>query len=221
MAPANVFLTGGTGYLGQALIPALVARGHRVRALVRAGSVSRLAAGAEAVVGHALDGASFVSAVRPADVFVQLVGVAHPSPAKARAFREIDLVSVRESVMAARRAGAAHFVYLSVARPAPVMRVYQDVRAQGEAMVLAAGLPATFLRPWYVLGPGHRWPYLLVPLYWLAERLSVTRAGARRLGLVTREEMVAALVEAVEMEPPREARIVEVPEIRLKNLLEG
>lgn len=210
----NVFLTGGTGYLGRALIPALLARGHAVRALVRAGSLSRLPAGADAVVGEALDGASFGSAVRPGDVFVQLVGVAHPSPAKAREFRAIDLVSVRESVAVAKRAGVGHFVYVSVARPAPMMKAYQEVRAEGEALILAAGLPATFLRPWYVLGPGHRWPYALVPLYWLAERLPMTRAGARRLGLVSCRQMVRALVETVESAPPDEARVVEVPEIR-------
>ncbi|MGD1213678.1 MAG: NmrA family NAD(P)-binding protein [Terriglobales bacterium] len=34
----RVFITGGTGYIGTALIPILLERGHRVRALVRPGS---------------------------------------------------------------------------------------------------------------------------------------------------------------------------------------
>jgi uncharacterized protein YbjT (DUF2867 family) len=38
----QVFVTGGTGYLGGALLPALLARGHRVRALVRPGSEAKL-----------------------------------------------------------------------------------------------------------------------------------------------------------------------------------
>jgi uncharacterized protein YbjT (DUF2867 family) len=74
-------------------------------------------------------------------------------------------------------------------------------------------LIATVLRPWYVLGPGHRWPAALVPLYWVLERLPATRAGARRLGLVTLEQMLRALVAAVEHPPPA-TRVVEVPEIR-------
>ena len=36
----QVFVTGGTGYLGGALLPALLARGHRVRALARPGASS-------------------------------------------------------------------------------------------------------------------------------------------------------------------------------------
>jgi uncharacterized protein YbjT (DUF2867 family) len=87
------------------------------------------------------------------------------------------------------------------------------VRQEGERLVQASGLPATLLRPWYVLGPGHRWPYLLLPFYAVLARLPATSAGAARLGLVTRGDMVAALVSAVE-HPPAGVRIVEVPEIR-------
>jgi hypothetical protein len=45
------------------------------------------------------------------------------------------------------------------------------------------------------------------------ERLPSTREGANRLGLVTLEQMVRALVQAVET-PAQGVRIVEVPEIR-------
>ena len=212
MVVRNVFITGGTGYLGSRLIPRLVARGHAVRALVRPGSEGKLPAGCEAVAGDALDGATFAAAVRPGDTFVQLVGTPKPSPAKAAQFRAVDLVSVRESVAVAARARVAHFVYVSVAQPAPAMRAYVAVRAEGEALIRASGLDATLLRPWYVLGPGHRWPTLLIPVYALLEHLPPTREGARRLGLVTLEQMLAALVEAVE-HPATGVRIVPVEEI--------
>ncbi|HEX8692686.1 MAG TPA: NAD(P)H-binding protein [Longimicrobium sp.] len=217
MPATNVFLTGGTGYIGRRLVPELLARGHTVRALVRPGSEGKLPPGCEPVVGDALDRATFAHRVRPGDTFVQLVGTPHPNPRKAAEFRRVDLVSARESVAAAKAAGAAHFVYVSVAQPAPVMRAYQEVRAAGEAMIREAGLDATLLRPWYVLGPGHRWPYALVPLYRLLERLPPTRDGARRLGLVTLEQMVAALVEAAG-NPARGVRIVPVEEIRRARL---
>lgn len=212
--PRSVFVTGGTGYLGQRLVPALVRRGHSVRALVRPESAGRLAAGALAVPGNALDGTSFADRIAPADTFVQLVGTPRPSPAKARQFREVDLVSVRESVAAARRAETlAHFVYVSVARPAPVMRAYQAVRAEGEALIRGTGLATTVLQPWYVLGPGHRWPFLLLPAYWVWERFASTRDTALRLGLLTLDQMVAALVAAIE-HPPAGHRTLDVPAIR-------
>jgi uncharacterized protein YbjT (DUF2867 family) len=209
----RVFITGGTGYLGRALIPLIVERGHEVRALVRRGSESKLPRGCEAVAGDPLDGPSFAAAVPPSDTFVQLVGVPRPSPAKARQFREIDLASGRASVEAARAAGVRHFVYVSVAQPAPVMKAYQEVRAEVEAALRESGVPVTVLRPWYVLGPGHRWPYLLKPFYHVCELLPPTRAAARRLGFVTHAQMTAALLRAVE-DPAPDFRLVTVPDIR-------
>ena len=114
---------------------------------------------------------------------------------------------------AARAAGVKHFVYLSVAQPAPVMQAYIEVRQAGEALLHASGLNATILRPWYVLGPGHRWPYALIPFYLLFEAMPATRESARRLGLLTLRQMVAALVHAVENSPSG-IRILGVPEIR-------
>ena len=90
---------------------------------------------------------------------------------------------------------------------------YIAVRAECEALIRQRGLNATILRPWYVLGPGHRWPYLLLPFYKMMEWFPPTRAGALRLGLVTIDQMVLSLVQAVES-PHGGVRVVEVPEIR-------
>ncbi|MGQ0649876.1 MAG: SDR family oxidoreductase [Gemmatimonadaceae bacterium] len=209
----DVFVTGGTGYIGRAAIAVLLERGHAVRALVRAASGGRLPPGAVPVVGDALAGTSFAGAVRPGDTFVQLVGTPHPSPSKAPEFERVDLVSAHESIRIAVLRGVGHFVYLSVAQPAPAMRAYVDVRGRCEATLAESGLRYTALRPWYVLGPGHRWPYLLLPFYWLAERVPTRRDTARRLGLITLAQMVGAIVDAVER-PPVQRRIVEVPDMR-------
>jgi uncharacterized protein YbjT (DUF2867 family) len=216
----SVFVTGGTGYLGRPLVAALLARGHEVKALVRDGSEEKLPAGCQAVIGNALEGSSYADKVRPADTLVQLVGVAHPNPSKAAEFRRVDLAAARGAVLAAQKSGVQHMVYVSVAHPAPVMKAYIEVRTECETMMRESGVNATILRPWYVLGPGHRWPYALIPLYWLLERLPGTQNGARRLGLVKQEQMVRALVRAVE-NPCRSIRIVEVPEIRSASGLPG
>jgi uncharacterized protein YbjT (DUF2867 family) len=209
----HVFLTGGTGYLGRRLAHRLVQRGHRVRALVRAGSEEKLPPGVEPIIGDALHGLSYAARVRPADTFVHLVGVPAPSPAKAQEFLRVDLASAAAAVPAAVTAGIRHFVYVSVAQPAPVMRAYVAARARAEELIRESGLAATILRPWYVLGPGHWWPVLLLPGYWLASLLPGPRATARRLGLVRLEQMIGALLFAVER-PTDSLRVLEVPQIR-------
>lgn len=188
-------------------------RGHAVRGLARAGSEGRLAAGVTAIVGNPLDAATYRDSLAGCDTMVHLVGVSHPSPAKAKQFREIDLASAREAVGAATAAGVSHFVYVSVAHPAPVMHECIAARMAAEQAIGEAGLRATILRPWYVLGEGRRWPLLLVPAYRLMEVFPATREGARRLGLVTAEQMIAAMVGAIER-PASGVRVLGVPEIR-------
>jgi uncharacterized protein YbjT (DUF2867 family) len=215
-----VFITGGTGYLGSSLIPILLERGHRVRALVRPNSQGKVTAGCEVVSGDPLDANSYRNLIRPADTFIHLVGVPRPSPSKGEQFRAVDLVSAREAINVAAELGMRHFIYLSVAHPAPMMKSYIAVRSECEQLIHQQRLNATILRPWYVLGPGHRWPYTLLPFYKVMEWLPFTRKGAQRLGLVTLEQMVLALVEAVES-PALGVRIVEVSEIRAAHLSLG
>lgn len=210
---AQVFVTGGTGYMGRRLIPALLSRGHEVIAVVRPGSERKLPDGATPIIGNVLDATSVASAIPRDAIVVHLVGTPHPSPSKAAQFEAIDFVSARECHAAAGRAGAKHFVYVSVAHPAPIMQEYVNVRERVEALLRASSLPHTILRPWYVLGPGHRWAYALIPLYWLAELTPSKRETARRLGLVTLPQMVGALTHAVDT-AGAESRTLDVAAIR-------
>jgi uncharacterized protein YbjT (DUF2867 family) len=215
----EVLVTGGTGYIGVRLVDALAARDFRVRVLARAESAGRVPTGATVVIGDVLDQDAVAGALRPRDTVVHLVGTPHPSPAKAAEFRRVDLASIRCVVAAGKSAGIAHLVYVSVAQPAPVMLAYITARAEGEEAIRSSGVTATVLRPWYVVGPGHWWPVVLKPLYWLAEIVPPWRDGARRLGLVTLQQMVAALAHAVENPPrDRELRVVDVAAIRAAEL---
>jgi uncharacterized protein YbjT (DUF2867 family) len=209
----NVLITGATGYMGTRLAGHLIARGHHVSGIAREASRRKLPPGCKPIIANALDAETWKRHLRPDHTIVHLVGTPHPSPAKAREFVEIDLRSVKEAVAAARFAGIEHFIYVSVAHPAPAMRAYIQVRSECEATIRDAGLKATILRPWYVLGPGHRWPIALIPFYKIAELIPASSEGARRLGLLRIDDMLSALVDAVE-HPPADIRILEVPAIR-------
>lgn len=213
MAGHHVFITGATGYVGSRLVPVLLKSGVRVTALVREESRHKAPQGCESAIGNALDGSSYRHLLDGADAFIHLVGVAHPGPGKAREFVEIDLRSALEAVRVAKDAGIRYFIYVSVAHPAPAMKAYIDARIQCERAIAESGLNTTILRPWYVLGPGHRWPYVLIPFYKAAELWPSTRDSARRLGLVTLAQMVRALAVAVD-QPAVGIRVVDVPAIQ-------
>lgn len=216
VSPVNktVFITGSTGYIGKRLARLLLQRGHRVLALTRKGSEHRVPAGCQAIVADPFNAATFRHLVPAGAVFVQLLGVPHPSPRKAQQFRDIDLRSVKTAAAVASVAGVQHFIYVSVAMaPSSLMAAYQSVRREGEAYCLQQQLNCSFLRPWYVLGPGHWWPLLLYPFYGLAELVPAWRKQARAKALVTIGQMLAALVSTVE-QPPLPLRILEIRDIR-------
>jgi nucleoside-diphosphate-sugar epimerase len=217
--PLDILVTGGTGYIGHHLIPLLIVRGHRVRVLAREQSLDRVPSGAVAVAGNALDAESVAKALRPSDTVVHLVGTPHPKPSKADQFEKVDLVSIRSTVRAAQKVAIAHLIYVSVAQPAPIMQAFLWVRMLGETMIREAGLTASIVRPWYVLGPGHWWPKFLRPLYKLADLIPSLRPMVERLGLLNIEQMVTAMAYAVE-NPPRsgQRRIYDVPAIRRARL---
>ncbi len=97
------------------------------------------------------------------------------------------------------------------------MHAYIEARQAGEARIRASGIPATILRPWYVLGPGHRWPYLLIPFYAILKLLPPTREIARRLALITLEQMVCALVASIERGAAGTS-VLDVPDIRIMDI---
>jgi uncharacterized protein YbjT (DUF2867 family) len=102
--------------------------------------------------------------------------------------------------------------------PAPVIEARIEVRTRCEGLIRQSGLKASVLRPWYVLGPRHYWPYLLKPGDWLARQIPSLPETATRLEMVTVEKMVAAFVRSLASRAVG-IEIIPVPENRKPRLL--
>jgi uncharacterized protein YbjT (DUF2867 family) len=212
----QLFITGGTGYIGSRLIKALQQKGgYRIKALVRKGSEHKLPPGCEVVTGNALDASTYAPAVAGTGVFIHMIGVSHPSPAKKEAFETIDLVSVQQAAVAVGANKVPHVIYISVSQyPGKLMKEYKEVRAKGESLLQQTGARCSFIRPWYVLGPDHWWPVLLLPFYAIARLFPSTREQSRQQGLVTIQQMINTLVFAT-VNPPKEGiEVYTVPDIK-------
>lgn len=203
--------------MGSRLIKMLLFKKYQVLALVRKGSETKLLQDAIPVIADPFLAESFSSSIPQGSVFVQMLGVPHPSPKKKELFRTIDLASAKASAMAAKKAGVSHFVYVSVAQePTKIMKDYQECRAEAEAFIRSMDLAATFIRPWYVVGPGHYWPLFFLPLFKLLEFIPATAEKARSLRLVSISQMLNALVFAIE-HPATGIRVFEISAIRKMN----
>lgn len=212
----QIFITGGTGYMGRRLIKILLEKGYNVKALVRNGSENKLPKGCNYIIADPFDAESFQKEIPSEATFIQLLGVTHPSPKKKEQFKTIDLASAKASACAAQNAGVKHFIYVSVAQtPTNIMKDYQQCRARCEAYIGTTQIPATFIRPWYVVGPGHYWPLLLTPLFKILEQIPSTSRKAKALRLVSLKQMLNTLFYAIEHAPAAGIDIIEIEKIRM------
>jgi dihydroflavonol-4-reductase len=117
MTTGSVLVTGGTGFLGRALVERLLSLGNLVKALARSDASSSAlgALGAEPVRGDVLDLEALAATMRGCDFVYHAAGanafcLRDPSP-----MFEVNVRGSRNVVLAAARAGVRRVVYTSSA----------------------------------------------------------------------------------------------------------
>jgi uncharacterized protein YbjT (DUF2867 family) len=132
----TVLVTGGTGTLGRAVVPALRAAGHETFVLSR-----RPPSGEDQGRrrGDLLDGQGVAEALRGVDTLVHLAS-------SARHTRRVDIDGTRRLYDEASRAGVRHVLYLSIVGCDANPFSYYRVKAQAEHLTLSGPVPATVLR---------------------------------------------------------------------------
>lgn len=220
LPPADALVTGAAGFLGQALVAALRAKGVRVRALVR--RPCRAFAddpGVDAVIGDLGDPAIVSHAVEGVRVVYHVGAAMRGGP---REFEAGTTWGTRNIVEACLRHATERLVHVSslsvldhagrdpAARideasayePRPHLRgAYTRTKLEAERTVLAAireaGLPAVVLRPGQIFGPGaeRTTPNGTIAI---ASRWIAVGSGEQTLPLVYRGDVVDALLLAAE-----------------------
>ncbi len=155
-----ILVAGGTGFIGSAVVRALVAQGADVTVMTSRPERSRERierTGAKAVRGDVLDPASLPDAVRGAEVVVQaLTFPTFPveKPRKGYTFDEFDGAGTERLVTAAAQAGVARYVYSSgVGAAADGDKSWYRAKWRGEEAVRSSGLEHAIIRPSWVYGP--------------------------------------------------------------------
>jgi nucleoside-diphosphate-sugar epimerase len=170
--PVVILVTGGTGFVGRALVPALLQDGHRVRLLSRQ-TPSRLPPGAETVPGDLLDPASLGPLLDGITAVVHLAAALPKEGVPADRLLAVNVEGTRNLARAAGGRGVGLFVHGSSggvygdgADPAPRSESvapapgtpYERSKLEGEraaiAELSAAGVPWIVLRPSGIHGPG-------------------------------------------------------------------
>ena len=175
--PRTIFITGGTGLVGSHAVEEALARGHRVRTLVRPTSDTRWldGCGVEQVVGDLADADALRRGVQGADwVFNCAAKVGDWGPLEE--FRALNVVAFGALLEAAAGAGVQRFVHVSslgvyegrdhhgtdetTPPAADSLDAYTRSKTEAEALALRSyrerGLPVAILRPGFIYGERDR-----------------------------------------------------------------
>ncbi len=166
---SRVLVTGASGFIGRALVPALVSAGYEVRAAARGKPpfAPPVEAASHGDLGAGVDWEPLLANV---DVIVHLAGIAHTgSGVPAAQYDRVNHLATAALANAARQVGVQRVVFVSTIRaqtgpqtdhvltegdaPQPT-DPYGRSKLAAETALARSGVDFTILRPVLVYGPG-------------------------------------------------------------------
>lgn len=236
-------LTGGTGFLGSAVARALLARGHRVVALVRPETPRGVLDGLDIayVPGDLTDAPSLAAAMAECDGLVHCAAdyrIFVPDPARMHA---VNVTGTETLMRAALAAGLRRIVHVSSvatlkpradgtpatemdpATPDEAIGPYKKSKTEAERlverMVLEASLPATIVNPSTPIGPRDRRPTPTGRILVEAARGRMPAYVETGLNLVHVDDCAAGVVAALERGRLGQRYILGGQDVRLGELV--
>lgn len=153
----KVFVTGGTGFVGNHLINSLLDDGYQVRCLVRPGSEKKLARRHDVEIwpGDIFDGeARLVDGMEDCQAVIHLIGIIREFPRKGITFERLHYQTTVQVVNAAQAAGIRRYIHMSSLGTRPNARSrYHQTKYKAEEYVRQSNLSYTIFQPSVIFGP--------------------------------------------------------------------
>ena len=178
----NILVLGGTGFVGRAVCEKLSERSADGRVLVPTRRVQnavrvRALPTVQVVPANVHDDAYLARLVAGCDAVVNLVAILHGSAAE---FERVHVALPKRLAQACKAAGVQRLVQVSALGVGPgAPSNYLRSKTAGEAVLQAAGLDLTLLRPSVIFGAEDRFLNLFAQLQALAPFIPLAGSAAR------------------------------------------
>jgi uncharacterized protein YbjT (DUF2867 family) len=166
--PNRIFVTGGSGFVGTAVLSALAHEGYEIHALTNRKPL-QINSPVEHFEGSLFDPAVLDAGMRGCDAVIHLVGIIMENRSKGVTFERIHYEATVAVVDAAKRNRVRRFIQMSAlgARPNAVSE-YHKTKFKAEEYVRASGLESTIFRPSMIHGP--RGEFMKLEAMWARKR---------------------------------------------------
>lgn len=197
----KVFITGGSGFVGQEIIHHLFKAGYSVRALVRAkGDLVHLNE-IEEVFGDTTEPESLRDQLCGCDAVIHLVGIIREFPNKKVTFENLHVKSTANVVQAATDQGVKRYLQMSAngTREYAVSK-YHQTKWEAEEIVRKSDLDWTIFRPSLIYGPKDQFINMLAQLIKVLPVVPVMGDGTYQLQPVNVTDVANGFVTALNKE---------------------
>ena len=161
----KVFITGGSGFVGRAIIHQLLTSGHSVRALVRSAGGLFHFSNVETVVGDTTQSDSLRNQLTGCDTVIHLVGIIREFPAKGITFKQLHIESTNNVLRAASEQGVKRYLQMSAnGSREDGMTNYHRTKWEAEESVRQSNLAWTIFRPSLIFGQHDQFVNMLAQL---------------------------------------------------------
>jgi NADH dehydrogenase len=197
----KVLVTGGTGFVGQAVLSHLHAERHAIRLLVRRPDTDQARSavdryGVELCEGDVSAEGSLASACAGMDAVVHLVGII--SEFGRQTFENVHARGTRNIVDAARAQEVRRFVHMSALGTRPgAASSYHQTKWSAEQSVRRGDMAWTIFRPSTIYGPGDGFVSLFVRMSRFSPVLPMIGSGKSRLQPVRVDDVAACFARAL------------------------
>ncbi|MEW6326600.1 MAG: complex I NDUFA9 subunit family protein [Thermodesulfobacteriota bacterium] len=153
----RVFVTGGTGFVGNHLVNTLLDNGYQVRCLVRPGSEKKLIRRevVELWPGDIFDAEDrLAEGIEGCQAVIHLIGIIREFPRKGITFERLHYQATVQIVNATRASGIKRYIHMSSLGTRPNARSrYHQTKYKAEEYVRRSGLDFTIFQPSVIFGP--------------------------------------------------------------------
>jgi len=195
----KVFVTGGTGFLGRAIIAQLSAEKHKVRALIHRTNPFENSSNIETVVGNTTKSETLEGLLSGYDAVIHLVGIIREFPRRGITFDKLHTQSTANILRAAETQGVQRYIQMSAnGTRENAVTEYHRTKWAAEQLVRQSKLDWTILQPSLVFGPQDMFVNMLAQLIKALPVVPVMGHGQYQLQPVHIEDVARSFVMALD-----------------------